>query len=513
MRRLLPILVLLIASPCWGRFPVPIQAAKGTGTAAFANNVTSGNVIYCISGWITSTSTPSVSDLLGTSYSQIYLDTALTRRISAYIGTAPSSGANTVTFSVTSASQQTLGCMEFNFNGYSTTADATNTGQAAAPLTKSVTTSANGDLILTQCSGGNVSILTSDALDNPLLFASNVDRLWGAFRYAGTNGAYSPGCKTGSGTPTISVGVAAFKTSSIAIDTSALPDGIQGDAYSYSLLADGGSGAYTWSITAGSLPLGLSLNTSTGAITGTPTHSNPNTITFQVSDGSTSATADLTLTVKASANTIAQIKNSSAAGLFTGGSTAGDIIVVPVVVINSDIVYPKCTDTLGTPYVFHFSRHNYSGGNQPQSIMYEAGIVPSTGANTVSCLTGVAGVGATEFSNVQNFADNIVFNSAISGTSLTSSSITPEASNSLVLGNVIWQNNATNHADTAPCTEQWGNNGVGTGCYFISTTITGYTANVTTTSSITSGVFVISSIRPTGTGTAPLPPSGYPVIY
>ena len=51
---------------------------------------------------------------------------------------------------------------------------------------------------------------------------------------------------------------------------SALPSGSVGSAYSTSLDATGGTGAQTWSVTSGALPNGVSLNPSTGAITGTP---------------------------------------------------------------------------------------------------------------------------------------------------------------------------------------------------------------------------------------------------
>lgn len=47
--------------------------------------------------------------------------------------------------------------------------------------------------------------------------------------------------------------------------------GTLGQSYSASPSASGGAGNYTYSITSGSLPPGLSMNSSTGAITGTPT--------------------------------------------------------------------------------------------------------------------------------------------------------------------------------------------------------------------------------------------------
>ena len=50
-----------------------------------------------------------------------------------------------------------------------------------------------------------------------------------------------------------------------------LPNGAINAAYSATLAATGGTLPYTWSILAGSIPPGLTLNPNTGAITGTPT--------------------------------------------------------------------------------------------------------------------------------------------------------------------------------------------------------------------------------------------------
>jgi len=66
--------------------------------------------------------------------------------------------------------------------------------------------------------------------------------------------------------------------------TTSLPNGAPSVAYSETLTATGGDGSYTWSLTVGSLPTGLSLNTSTGDITGTPTGSS-STFTVQVESG------------------------------------------------------------------------------------------------------------------------------------------------------------------------------------------------------------------------------------
>jgi hypothetical protein len=57
----------------------------------------------------------------------------------------------------------------------------------------------------------------------------------------------------------------------ISIITTSLPNGTVGVAYSQTVQTTGGTAPLTFSVSAGTLPAGLSLNTSTGAITGTPT--------------------------------------------------------------------------------------------------------------------------------------------------------------------------------------------------------------------------------------------------
>ena len=45
--------------------------------------------------------------------------------------------------------------------------------------------------------------------------------------------------------------------------------------YTATPTVSGGTGPYTWSVTNGSLPAGLTINPTTGAITGTPTVGRP----------------------------------------------------------------------------------------------------------------------------------------------------------------------------------------------------------------------------------------------
>lgn len=70
----------------------------------------------------------------------------------------------------------------------------------------------------------------------------------------------------------------------LVLTTSSLPAATEGVSYSTTLAASGGTAPYNWSVTLGSLPAGLTLNPSTGVISGTPTAGGKYFFTVQVSD-------------------------------------------------------------------------------------------------------------------------------------------------------------------------------------------------------------------------------------
>jgi Putative Ig domain len=88
----------------------------------------------------------------------------------------------------------------------------------------------------------------------------------------------------------------------LSVATGSLPAGTVNTAYSQTLQASSGVPPYTWSITAGSLPVGLAL-ASNGAISGTPLATGTSNFTVQVVDSSTptaqTATANLSITINA----------------------------------------------------------------------------------------------------------------------------------------------------------------------------------------------------------------------
>lgn len=113
----------------------------------------------------------------------------------------------------------------------------------------------------------------------------------------------------GAATKEFTITVAAPNVQTLAITTTVLPAGIVGTAYNTTLMATGGTGAKSWSVSSGTLPAGVSLDTSTGVISGTPTAAGAAPFTVRVQDSGTLQQAvELPLTI---------------AILSSGGSTGG----------------------------------------------------------------------------------------------------------------------------------------------------------------------------------------------
>jgi hypothetical protein len=155
----------------------------------------------------------------------------------------------------------------------------------------------------------------------------------------------------------LSITVSAATSNSLQVTTSTVPSGQVNVGYSDTLGVAGGTGPYTWAVVAGALPTGLTLNPSTGLISGTPTQSGAFSFSAQVKDSSSpqqTATQQLSITIAAAGSSL----NITTTSLAKGQQ--------------------------GTAYT---STLNASGGTSPYSWSISSGSLPS-GLN-LSASTGV----------------------------------------------------------------------------------------------------------------------------
>ena len=176
----------------------------------------------------------------------------------------------------------------------------------------------------------------------------------------------------------------------LGISTAALPAGSVSASYTDTLTPSGGVGPYTWSIVSGSLPSGLSFNTSTGTISGTPA----------TGTGSTTGTSyPLSFKVVDSGNP--QQTQTVALTLI--------VYIGPVIQTTS----PITTAFVGQPYTFTIT----AAGGAPNYAWTYTGlpawlsVTPSTGLSSVISGTPPAAAPATSFS-VKITDSNSVSNTA-----------------------------------------------------------------------------------------------------
>jgi hypothetical protein len=151
----------------------------------------------------------------------------------------------------------------------------------------------------------------------------------------------------------------------LAITTTSLPNAEIGTVYSANVTSSGGTGSITWSLV-GSLPVGLSLNTATGAITGTPTTTGTVSFSIKATDsGSPQQTqtanlsivvyAQLTITTSSLPNGATgssystQLQSTGGSGSITWSLQAGSSLPAGLTLSNSGLISgtPSVAGTTG----------------------------------------------------------------------------------------------------------------------------------------------------------------------
>jgi len=110
-------------------------------------------------------------------------------------------------------------------------------------------------------------------------------------------------------------------TAPLSVATTGLPNGVVGQSYNSAILQSaGGNPPVTWSISVGALPAGLTLNASTGAITGSPTAPGTTTFTVKATDSTIPTAQTATKQLSIQVNSVLSITTASLPNGIVGTS-------------------------------------------------------------------------------------------------------------------------------------------------------------------------------------------------
>jgi hypothetical protein len=190
------------------------------------------------------------------------------------------------------------------------------------------------------------------------------------------------------------------------IDTVALPNGIVGTAYSQTLAESGGIGPFTWTYT-GNLPAGITFDSSTGVISGTPTLAGSNDLMFKVTDSTSNfAAKDLPVSIDKGTPVITWANPAS----ISYGTTLSSTQLNATANVPGTFAYSPAAEAKLT-----FGSHSLSVTFTPDA------------ANNYNIVTKVVTINVTQ-GNVAitwtNPAD-IYYGTALSGTQLNASTSVP----------------------------------------------------------------------------------------
>ena len=131
------------------------------------------------------------------------------------------------------------------------------------------------------------------------------------------------------------------------ITTENLPDGTVGEPYTATLEATGNN--ITWSVTSGTLPDGLTLDSNTGVISGTPTAAGASTFTVTATNASGSDSKELTLTINPAPILVTGVTLDQAElALYTGGSATLSATVTPENATNTSLTWASDAENIAT---------------------------------------------------------------------------------------------------------------------------------------------------------------------
>lgn len=447
MKKLITLLLILYASLCSAQLatmdssPLCIQTfGSNTTTPAFQSDVVNQQLLIVSLESFSQSTAPSISDTRSSSWT-LRINGTTNSGGFAYTWTALANGngPDTITFSAIGSFANSVltacnGALEV-LDGTAVDTTYTGSGAGGTVTTGNVTTAQNGSLIYCFGFASSGSAIFLNLPNNSYGNSSPSDHAIGGYRLTGTNGNYSCSFTTVAN-DTGHVQAIAFKsTASLVVTTRKVPDFATSVAAKYCLNAEGGSGAYTWTITSGSLA-GTGLSLTSGCLVGTPTNNPFSCCTFQVTDGAAhTATATFSFNIGTSYNTVTSAQNgatcfggitvtSGHVMLLTLWASTGAGIFYQPLLSSSRITWSPLPLTTAIQGSINFGLAMYIG------------VVNSTGADTLVGCPANYKVAWNEFTNLQAVfeASVAIVTKGASGTSITSSTLTLPQTETLYAG-------------------------------------------------------------------------------
>jgi len=190
---------------------------------------------------------------------------------------------------------------------------------------------------------------------------------------------------TASASASASLSINVASVSPLQITSSQLPGGTVSSAYSATLSASGGTSPYSWSVSSGTLPTGLSLSSS-GALSGTPTVAGSFPFTVAVKDAaSASASASLSINVVTAAPPTVSISNPASGATLSGTTTVSGVASdgLPITSVQLSVDGGAFSNASGT-INWSFSLNTNSLSNGPHTL--SAKVNDSAGKSATSSL-------------------------------------------------------------------------------------------------------------------------------
>ncbi|MVM38563.1 hypothetical protein GO730_15040 [Spirosoma sp. HMF3257] len=251
-------------------------------------------------------------------------------------------------------------------NTFSNTVTVTMTNPSAGTLTVS-----DGVRSVTVIVPATIGTVTAPAVFNGLVSDGSLHTLTVSL----------PGCASLATTFSAPV---SCTTCSLSITTASLPNGQVGTAYSQTLTASGGTAPLSYSVSVGSLPAGLSLNGTTGVISGTPTSATNASFTILLTDGKACSDAQ-PLTITTSALPVCSLTATATAGVCN--TATNTYTVTGSVSATNATANQSLTISVGSVYTTVALT-----GNGPVSYTL-VGLVSDGLAHTVSVLSSATACG------------------------------------------------------------------------------------------------------------------------